>query len=397
MNVLFLFIVYPDVKENSSMYTDLTMEFASKGHKVFVAVANGPCKTTINNENGIKVLRVKTLELYNTSIFKKGLANILLPYQVMSKIRQYFHTVIFDVIIIPTPPITYLSTVKKLKKKSKSKLYLILRDIFPQNAWDLGIIRSRILFNYFRAKEKKLYAISDFIGCMSQGNIEYVRKYNPEVESKKLHLLPNWKNIVNPKNEDPDIRKKYILENKYIALYGGNLGKPQQLGFILELADAVKHLTDIVFLIIGDGTEKKKMIKDSIKMNLSNVLFMNTLPRDKYQEVAKICDIGLINNSSLFTIPNFPSRTLSYWEAKLPILAAINKNTDYGEILERSGSGLGCLTGDINVYMQNFMKLYSNKALRISMGESGYNYLVENCLTSQAYKTIIEKLSSNLF
>src|SRR4030042_1390637 len=268
MKILFLMIAYPDTRRDSSMYTDLTREFVSNGHKVYVAVANGPKKTTFHDENGVNVLRVKTLKLYNTSIITKGIANILLPYQVMRKIRLCFENLKFDAIIVPTPPITYLSTLNKLTKKSQAKTYLMLRDIFPQNAWDLGIIKSRILYNYFRYKEKRLYKDSDFIGCMSPGNIKYIIEHNPEVDQRKLHLVPNWKNITDLINADTDIRKQYKLENKYVALYGGNLGKSQEVGFILDLAAATEHLKDVVFLIIGNGTEKKRMIEKSKKMNV---------------------------------------------------------------------------------------------------------------------------------
>lgn len=394
MNILFLMISYPDVNENSSMYTDLAQEFASKGYEVYVAVANGPYKTSLNTEGGIKVLRVKTLELYNTGVIKKGLANVLLPYQVSKGIEKYIQDFHFDAVIVSTPPITYLNTVEKFKKKFNSRIYLILRDIFPQNARDLGIIRNPILFNYFRRKERKLYFISDYIGCMSAGNIDYIVQHNPEVIRKKLHLLPNWKKVMEYTLPNLALKRELGLENKFIALYGGNFGKPQQIEFILDLANELINLEDVVFLLIGNGSEKQRIIELVAKRKIFNVLIKDSLPRDQYQELVKICDIGLVNISDKFTIPNIPSRTLSYWEAKIPVLAAIDKNTDFSTILEESGSGLWSIAGDLNTYKQNFKELYYNNELRMSMGEKGYNYLKENCTTSNAFAIINGKLNS---
>lgn len=387
-------ISYPDVNENSSMYTDLAQEFASKGHEVYVAVANGPYKTSLNTEGGIKVLRVKTLELYNTGVIKKGLANVLLPYQVSKGIEKYIQDFHFDAVIVSTPPITYLNTVEKFKKKFNSRIYLILRDIFPQNARDLGIIRNPILFNYFRRKERKLYFISDYIGCMSTGNIDYIVQHNPEVIRKKLHLLPNWKKVMEYTLPNLALKRELGLENKFIALYGGNFGKPQQIEFILDLANELINLEDVVFILIGEGSEKQRIIELVAKRKIFNVLIKDSLPRDQYQELVKICDIGLVNISDKFTIPNIPSRTLSYWEAKIPVLAAIDKNTDFSTILEESGSGLWSIAGDLNTYKQNFKELYYNDELRMSMGEKGYNYLKENCTTSNAFAIINGKLNS---
>jgi glycosyltransferase involved in cell wall biosynthesis len=394
MNILFLMIAYPDVNKDSSMYTDLAREFSLNGYSVYVAVANGPVKTSLKSEGGVNVLRVKTLKLFNTSIIRKGLANIFLPFQVRKMIGIFFRDLQFDSIIVPTPPITYLSTIKVLKTKYKSKVYLILRDIFPQNAKDLGIIKSSILFNYFRRQEKSLYSISDFIGCMSEGNIAYVKEHNPEVAPGKLHLLPNWKNISVFSHPDINLKKQPGLENKFIALYGGNFGKPQQIDFILELAHEMKHLSDIVFLLVGNGTEKERISELIIKMELKNVMIRDSLPRKQYQELVKVCDIGLVNISNKFSVPNIPSRTLSYWEAKLPILAAIDKNTDYSSILEQSQSGLWSIGGDLSSYKQNFENLFFNKELRVQMGENGYRYLLENCTTSHAFSIINQKLNS---
>ena len=106
----------------------------------------------------------------------------------------------------------------------------------------------------------------------------------------------------------------------------------------------------------------------------------------------KICDIGLVNLSEKFTIPNIPSRTLSYWEAKIPVLAAIDPNTDFGEILAMTESGLSSITGDLDSYISNFERLYADKKLRAKMGENGYRFLRENCSVSRAYSIINEKL-----
>ena len=150
MRILFLMISYPAVEKNSSMYTDLATFFSRNGFDTYVVVGNGPGETSLKFENGVNVLRVKTMELFNTSMIRKGIANILLPHQISKAIKKYIGHIKFDTIILSTPPITYLKTVKWLKRNYNNKIYLILRDIFPQNAKDLGIIKSNIIFKYIQ-------------------------------------------------------------------------------------------------------------------------------------------------------------------------------------------------------------------------------------------------------
>jgi len=390
MRVLFLMIAYPDIGRDSNMYTDLTGEFLKNGHDVFVAAPDNN-RTKITNEEGIKVLRIKTLPLFTNSTIKKGIANLMLPYQYKRAINSHLKDIRFDLIVTPTPPITFGPTAVYLKNKYNSRIYLILRDIFPQNALDLGLIKNNLIFRFFRRKEKKLYLVADSIGCMSQKNIDFVTAHNPEVNSDKLHLLPNWTNLPERGVSHPQIKSKYDLKDKFVAVFGGNFGIPQKTEFLIDVADKIKERKEIIFLFIGEGTEKNKIKKMVLDKKLENVRILDQLPRNEYMKLVKECDVGLVNLSDKFTIPNIPSRTLSYWSLRLPVLAAVDKNTDYGDLLENCSGGLWSVTGDTDAYIANLLSLYNNPEKRKQFGENGYNYLISELNTKVAYNTIMSK------
>lgn len=396
MNILFLMINFQDIRKGSpSLYSSLAKEFHENGYNVYVATIlekKHNEETRFENEGGLNVLRVKTGNMFNVNVIEKGITTITVANKLKTAIKKYFNNIKFDLIIYPTPPITFAPLANYMKKRDKAKTYLILRDIFPQNAKDLGIINNHVLFSYFRRKEKKLYEISDHIGCMSQGNIDYVLKHN-EVTKEKLELLPNWAKVDNYKAVDAQKYKaKYGLSGKIIAVFGGNMGKPQELEFLLELASLYKDRDDIAFLLIGNGTEKQKLLNIAKEKGLKNVVIKDKIPRDDYESLVRSCDIGLINLNRNFTIPNIPSKTLSYFEAEIPVLASIDENTDYGKILDEEKAGLWSITGDLESYRKNFEKLLNNKELRKEMGKNGKKYLEKNLTVEQAYNTIIKHL-----
>src|ERR1035437_936879 len=391
MRVLFLMISYPDVSINTNMYTDITKEFLRNGHDVYVAAPSIETTGT-NDEGGIKVLRIKTLALFNTSFIRKGIANLLLPYQYKRAINNHFKNIPFDLILTPTPPITFIEIVDYLKKKYRSKVYLILRDIFPQNARDLWLIRNPLILKYFRRKEKKLYQQADSIGCMSPKNIDFVHNHNPEVLWDKLHLLPNWTSVNEYDNKNSGIRVKYDIKETFVALFGGNFGIPQKMEFLVEVAEMIKYNKDILFLFVGEGTEKSSIQRKIKDKNLGNIRILDQLTREEYLELLKECDIGLVCLSDRFTIPNIPSRTLSYWSRKKPVLAAVDESTDYGDLLEKSNGGLWSITGNKESYIQNLYFLYNNPDIRKKMGENGYYYLINELNTEKAYITIISRI-----
>jgi glycosyltransferase involved in cell wall biosynthesis len=322
----------------------------------------------------------------------KGIANVLLPYQYNNAIKQYFRNIKFDVILTPTPPITFVEITSHLKKKFGAKFYLILRDIFPQNAKDLGLINNHFLYSYYRRKERKLYELADSIGCMSPGNIQYVHTHNPEVDMNKLYLLPNWTTVKEVSGKKLNLKSKYNIEDKFVAVFGGNFGLPQKIDFLIDVAEKLRGCHDIVFFLIGEGTEMKKITQKVKDKNLENVIIKQQLPRDEYLEFLKECDVGLVNLSDKFTIPNIPSRTLSYWSLKLPVIAAIDSSTDYGDLLEQCNGGLWSITGNIDAYISNLLFFFQNPDKKRQMGENGYNYLVKELNSEKAYQKILSRL-----
>lgn len=395
MNILFLLLSLPNMDESSNMYADLVKEFALEGHQVYpVAPLQKGEITCLKREAGIEVLRVKTRELFNVNPIRKGIANVLLSYQYKAAIRKFYSNIHFDMVIMPTPPITLVSVAEYIKKRDNAIFYLMLRDIFPQNAVDLGMMSPDSLFyTYFRRQEKQLYALADKIGCMSAANIKFVLKHNPEVNKEKLHILQNFQQKEDLQLVTEDLKLKYGIKNKFVVVFGGNMGVPQKLENVIDLAKECEVYTDVIFLLVGKGTQRKKVEEIARKKNVSNVLFKDFIPRDDYQRLVSLCDIGLISLNERFTIPNIPSKTLSYFNLRIPVLASLDKNTDYGQILEEAQAGFWSIAGDIESYKKNFDRLYSDSELRKRMGENGRTYLEHHMTPEVAYKRIMDYVS----
>lgn len=398
MKVIFLALAFPKMDKTKYLYTQLVSQFHENGHDITVVAPSYDEKNIgLQIEEDIKVIRVKTLPLFGVGLIKKGIANILLPYQYKSALKKHNIGLDFDLIITPTPPITLYGVAAWLKRKSKAKLYLILRDIFPQNAVDLGMLgKNGLIHYYFRRKEKKLYATCDSIGCMSQGNIDFVKRHNPTLAASKLHMLPNWGDII-PTVEEHRIdalRKKEGLENKFVVIFGGNIGLPQKMENIVNLAIACKDLKDVIFLIMGNGNERQNLEKLVASKNVQNLILRAGLPQKEYMLWVQMADVGLISLSEKFTIPNIPSKALSYYNTKTPMLASIDLNTDFGTILDELNVGVWAEAGNTPALKEKFMLLYNNSELRKEMGENGFVYMQKHLSSEIAFQTIVAQTAS---
>lgn len=390
-------LIYEDATEGRGYYSDLVSHVSKLGHNITVIAPSTDGKPGLREEAGIRVIRVKTGKLFEVHPIIKGISNLRLPANFASAYNKYLANESFDWVVSPTPPITLAPFVKKLKRKLGCKSYLVLRDIFPQNARDLGYIRNPFIFNFFRSKEKKLYDMADVIGCMSQGNVDYVCKHNPHIDPNKVGILYNWigfddQHMVEPEQRE-DVRKEFGIAGKFVALFGGNLGRPQKIDSIIDLAKTVRDThPDILFVLIGNGTERGRIQSLIETCKLSNVQLWDFLPKNDYLRLASVCDIGLVNLSDLSTTPNIPLRTFAYWASKLPVLACVDAATDVGKIIERENGGYWSVTGNLDNYRENLLKLYEDDANRREMGESGRRSVEQKYKTDVIAREFVRQL-----
>ncbi len=398
MRVLYLGLAVPNLDDYHNMFTELMIEFKENGHEVLIV---GPSLEDgaigLRQEDGFDVLRVPTMKLFKVGKYQKGIANILLPHQYKKTLKKSKIDLNFDLVVIPTPPITLGRLANWFKSKYNSKVYLILRDIFPQNAVDLKMMsKTGPAHAYFRHMEKKLYKTSDYIGCMSQGNIDFVAKHNPAVDKRKLHLLPNWGPLRELEStKDLELARKYELEDKFVVIFGGNLGIPQKVENIVALAKECQDIEDIYFIVFGDGNERDNFAESIERNNLKNIRLEGYLSRIDFFKVLQIADVGLISLSEDFTIPNIPSKSLVYFNAKKPILASIDNNTDFGRNLDKLNAGVWVEAGNTSKLKEALLHLYNNEDLRLQMGENGYDYMKNNLQSHQAFETVKSVTGAN--
>jgi glycosyltransferase involved in cell wall biosynthesis len=385
--------------EDRGGYTDLLREFYKEGHNVY---AVSPVerrenkKTNLLKEKKGAILNVQTLNIQKTNVVEKGIGTLVIEYQFLSAIKKYFSNVKFDLIIYSTPPITFSKVISFIKKRDNAYSYLLLKDIFPQNAIDMKMLKEQgFLHKLFLRKEHKLYELSDAIGCMSAANMKYILTHNPGINPKKVEVNPN---SIDPVQSNQTLEEKIIIKKKYglpldkmIFVYGGNLGKPQGVDFLLKTIESNTN-DKVFFLVVGSGTEYNRIEKWFVQKQLKNAVLMSGLPKTDYDLLLNACNVGLIFLDNNFTIPNFPSRLLSYLEIKIPVIAATDPNTDIGDVLEKNNCGYKILAGDILNMHKVIDEICSNEEKYKQMSENAWDLLQKEYTAEFSYNIIKNRL-----
>lgn len=401
MNILFLSIGEFDSIYQREIYPDLLREFVKHGHEVYVVSSSEKRRgkqTELVDEGHAHLLKVRIGNITKTNLFEKGISTIMISIHYKHAIKRYLSNKKIDLIMYSTPPITLDGVVKYAKNYYGAPTYLLLKDIFPQNAVDLEMFSKKglkgIIYQYFRNKEKNLYDLSDYIGCMSYANVKYILKNNTNIKNDRVEVCPNSIEPVDMRIDSDvksNIRNKYGIPNdKKVLVYGGNLGRPQGLGFLMDCIRSQVENENIYFLIVGDGTEYKQLEDFVTNEKTGNVKLMKRLPKDDYDKMIAACDVGLIFLDHRFTIPNFPSRILAYMQAALPVLAATDTSTDIGKVITDGEFGFWCESNDISGFSEIIKKIDTSDLLKL--GENGRKYLEKYYTAENAYAIIANRL-----
>ncbi|STY75979.1 putative glycosyl transferase [Macrococcoides caseolyticum] len=372
MNVLFITLLDLSNLNKKGIYHDFVNEMSFRGHEVTVLCPSekrfGNRTQLIQSEN-IKVLRVEVGDITKTSKIKKGINTLRIEYQYKKALKKYLKGHDYDLLIYTTPPITFNRLIRNLKKQYNAKSYLLLKDIFPQNAVDLNMISNKgFIYKMFRSKEKDLYKVSDYIGAMSQENIDFIKRYNNI--TSKTHIFRNaiYKEDYFTTNVQ-EIKRKYKLdENKKLMLYGGNLGVPQGIEYIKNIMKRFDEIQNAQLLIVGNGTHFGELEKLTQQLDNENIKIHSYLPKEEYNKLIAASDVGLIFLDHRFSIPNYPSRLTSLINAGKPILAATDKNTDIKDDIINNQIGLWNESNDVDAFINN-----ANELLKSDLKEYSEN------------------------
>ena len=327
----------------------------------------------IEVENGITVLRVKTLPHHNVNYLLRGLSQLLMPLQFLRKLRQ--HRIQPDALIVYSPPLPLALVGSWLHRNKKISFVLNAQDLFPQNAIDLRLLTNPLQIRFFRALENLAYRTADVVTVHSEGNQRTVLQQYPNLEGK-FRILHNWVDVDYHESSvaKVDFRKKWNIQQKHIAVFAGVMGPSQYLELLLLVAEQMQDHTELLFLLVGDGQEKEKLQKMAQEKSLSNLRFEGFVSREEYPDLLQICSIGLVCLNPLNKTPVVPGKILGYMAAGLPVAAFLQSSSDGHGVIKSAQCGFSADSADKDACVQSMCTLLSQRDSFTKLGQNGKSY-----------------------
>lgn len=343
MRIVLIADAFPPLRSSGAVQLrDLSLELIRQGHKVTVMTPTTQDRPWIlETMNGVEVLRLKAPRTKDTGYVRRVLGELLMPFAMLRNLRKSpFANVRWDGVVWYSPTIFLGLMAGTLKKKSACRSYLIVRDIFPEWAVDMGLLSRGLPYRFFKIVERYQYSVANVIGVQSPANLSYFADWTLQ-PGRRLEVLQNWL------AEAPDLGCRISvadgpLAGRTIFVYAGNMGVAQGMGILIDLAERLHSRRDIGFLFVGRGSDAKLLSEDAKRRGLDNILFHEEVEPSEIPGLYAQCHAGIVALDPRHKTHNIPGKFVSYMQGALPVLASINPGNDLAKVIEREGVGRAC-------------------------------------------------------
>jgi glycosyltransferase involved in cell wall biosynthesis len=341
MRIAIISDTYPPMRTSGAVQLrDLAHEFVAQGHEVTMLIPSSTIEkpSAIEEADGVQIARLKSPPTKDVGYVRRTINEFLMPFAMRRNLKKSpLADKQWDAVIWYSPSIFHGPLAKWLKLKNSCKSYLIIRDIFPEWAVDLGIMRRGPAYRFFDAIARYQYSVADVIGVQTPGNLKFFERGSIS-KGRRLEVLQNWVADL-PVTPCSISVKDGPLAGRKIFVYAGNMGIAQNLDLLIDLAEQLQKRSDIGFLFVGRGSEAARLEADAKQRKLDNVLFGPEIDPDEIPGLYAQCAAGLVSLDPRHNTHNIPGKFITYMQSGLPVLAAVNAGNDLSAIIRTEQVG----------------------------------------------------------
>lgn len=359
MRIALIADTFPPLRTSGAVQIrDLSREFSKQGHSLCVMLPAPDQEEPWRLEDfgGAQVLRLKAPRTKDINYVRRTLAELAMPFVMLRNFRKSpLANECWDGVVWYSPSIFHGPLVSTIKKMSRCKSYLIIRDIFPEWAVDMGLMSRGVAYWFFDSVARYQYSVADIIGVQTPGNLSYFDLWLNNT-GRRLEVLQNW--LDKPAKVPCPIRvKETPLAGRKVFVYAGNMGVAQGMDILLDLADQFRLRADVGFLFVGRGSDAARLKSAAKERFLDNVLFYDEIHPDEIPDLYAQCSVGIVALDSRHKSHNIPGKFLTYMQSGLPVLANVNPGNDLVQIIRDNNIGQVCESNQIDELLELAIKL----------------------------------------
>ena len=350
---------FPPLRNSGAVQLrDLSREFVRQGHQLTVLLPDAAIQNpwVLEGFDGVRILRLRALRTKDIGHVRRTIAELLMPFVMMYQLgKSPLIDEQWDGVVWYSPSIFHAPMASRLKRVNGCKAYLIIRDIFPEWAVDMGLMGRGLPYLFFNAVASYQYSVADVIGVQTSGNRRYFDRWQQQPRHK-LEVLQNW--LDKPAQVRCSIRiSDTPLAGRKIFVYAGNMGVAQGVDILLEFAERLRSRGDVGLLLVGRGSDAARLRASARERELDNVLFYDEIHPDEIPDLYAQCSAGIVALDPRHKSHNIPGKFLTYMQCGLPVLANVNADNDLAQMVRVEKVGEVCETNQVDELLELALKL----------------------------------------
>ncbi len=363
MHILLIHQAFVSIGEpGGTRHHELARYLVSKGHQVTIIASpisylTGKGSARVRwrevqvDDAGVKIIKAWTLPALHRSFVWRVLAFVsfmLSSFFIGLSVRQV------DLLWGTSPPIFQGITAWLLARLKRVPFLFEVRDLWPDFAIAVGVLKNRILIGLARFTEKFLYRHADQVVVNSPGYLDHVSTRG----ARAVTVIPNGADpdMFDPAENGQPFRAKHGLDDQFIIMYAGAHGMSNDLGIVLDAANLLADNPKVSFILLGDGKEKSNLVQRANNLGLSNVLFLPPLPKDQISAALAAADacLAILKPIEMYKT-TYPNKVFDYMAAGKPVLLGIDGVIR--SVVDEAGAGLFFRPGDPKALADAVQKL----------------------------------------
>ena len=392
MNILLIHQYFLEEDDpGGSRWNEFTRVWTAQGHTITVLAGmmhyNGKEKRAEykgkyfvwKKQGDVNVLRCHVSEAYNKHFIGRlwGYFSFMFSslYAGLFKAKGKY-----DVVIVTSPPLFVGVSGYLVSRLRRMPFVFEVRDLWPESAIDTGVLTNKLIIRWAYFVEGFIYRRAKLINVLTPAFYNTLRdkKHIPE---SKLIQISNASDFSLSEEllqtlDVPTFRRQHDLEGHFVITYVGAHGVANYLEQLLDAGEALKD-TKVLFLLIGQGMEKDKLVKMAVERNVTNVRFLDSVPKAEVFRYILASEMGASVLKRVDTFKTvYSNKTFDYMSCKRPILMAIDGVSR--ELVEAAHAGVYVEPENIGEY-NRIIRQYLNDPERLKReGESGYRFAKDN-------------------
>jgi Glycosyltransferase len=302
-----------------------------------------------------------------------------------------------DIVYCSCPPPALAIAAYLLSRLRRVPYTIKLTDLASDAALATGIMQEGRLARIARFIEDFVYRNAESVFCLCEAFIISLTKR--AIPSMKLHVIPDWADTENirPISGGGGFRAAHgIRPGQFLALHTGNMGKKQDLLNVVRAAELTRHDDGLVWVIVGQGEERKLIETEIVKRGLANIRLFPLQPADALCQMYAAADLLVLNQKAAVKDAVIPSKLLTYMSAGRPVLAAVSAASEAARLVHQAKCGLIVSPENAAALAEGAASLRANPSLCQAMGVNGRSYVDNHFTKSRVLRAYDEYFGSNL-